>query len=438
MALAWSLAQVQELARDASSAAAGRKLASPSRWRQLGHSERALWGECQGSALYQTRVALADFATSCSCPSRKFPCKHALGLLFLGAQSPTQVPALPEPEWVQSWLESRASAQQKKARAASAKPVDEVAQAKRAEKRHGSILAGLDQLDAWLADLIRQGLSKAKAESFSFWDGQARRLIDAQAPGLASRVRAMGGRVAATEDWSARLLDDLGTLALLSHAYRRLAELDRGLAADVKRSIGITLDQSEVLAHGDVVEDLWHVVSVVVEDDDRLRAQRAWLHGAESGRSALILQFAAGDAGFPEAFVTGTRLRARLAFWPSAAPQRAFVTERLSPPEPAPAAPRGSTIAAALDRFAAAVGRVPWLERDLFVLDSIVPEPGPTTSIIDQAGHVLPLYGQDHELLLALSGGHPVALTAEWDGYGLLPLAAWQGERFWQVARGHG
>ena len=43
-----------------------------------------LWGLCAGSGKnpYQTIVDLSGPAYKCSCPSRKFPCKHALGLLL--------------------------------------------------------------------------------------------------------------------------------------------------------------------------------------------------------------------------------------------------------------------------------------------------------------------------------------------------------------------
>ncbi len=78
---------VQSLAPDAASSAAWRKLSGPSNWQRVGQSARALWGECQGSALYQTLIDLTDFASKCSCPSRKFPCKHALGLLFMTADA---------------------------------------------------------------------------------------------------------------------------------------------------------------------------------------------------------------------------------------------------------------------------------------------------------------------------------------------------------------
>src|SRR6476469_839397 len=104
MALSFSTDQVATLAPDAAALAAGKKLATARVWRDTGHDERALWGECQGSALYQTRVDLTDFSAKCSCPSRKFPCKHALGLMLLFVASPSEVPSAATPEWVASWL----------------------------------------------------------------------------------------------------------------------------------------------------------------------------------------------------------------------------------------------------------------------------------------------------------------------------------------------
>lgn len=49
--------QVTALAPDASAAAAAKQLATPANWRGLGRNADALWGECQGTALYLERVA---------------------------------------------------------------------------------------------------------------------------------------------------------------------------------------------------------------------------------------------------------------------------------------------------------------------------------------------------------------------------------------------
>src|SRR4051812_46243346 len=138
--------QVEALAPDAASAAAGKQLAQPGSWKSLGQSPAAIWGECQGSAGYQTRVALSDLAAKCSCPSRKFPCKHALALLWLAVNEPALLATSAQPEWVTSWLEQRDAAQERKAaraRAGADKPIDLAARTRRAEKRQDNILAGL-------------------------------------------------------------------------------------------------------------------------------------------------------------------------------------------------------------------------------------------------------------------------------------------------------
>src|SRR5260370_16653631 len=95
--------QVAGLAPDAGSLTAGRGLASERRWSGLGQNGRAVWGLCHGSGSkpYQTQADLSGPAFRCSCPSRKFPCKHALGLLLLAATSPAAVPQAPgAPAWV--------------------------------------------------------------------------------------------------------------------------------------------------------------------------------------------------------------------------------------------------------------------------------------------------------------------------------------------------
>jgi hypothetical protein len=387
--------------------------------------------------LYRTLVARADLAAHCSCPSRKSPCKHALGLLLLAADAPERVNESAEPEWVQAWLERRA---QQATRAHSPdKPVDVVAQAKRAQRRHENILSGLDQLDVWLSDVVRQGLARLQHESYDFWDSQARRLVDAQAPGLAGRVRGMAERVGGSDTWPQRILDDLGELALLSHAYRRIEKLEPLLAADVRRRIGMTLDQREVLARGDTLEDEWHVLCDVIDENERVRSQRAWLRGASSKRSALVLQFTPLGTSFEGALVTGTKLQAKLAFWPSAAPQRAMIVERSAAPMPLAAAPKGDDIQTALTGYAELLGRSPWAGGSLIVLSGVLPLPAAGSepyALIDATGLAMPLRGSSHDVLLALSGGHALTVAGEWDGYALSPRTAWSEDRLIPLVHG--
>jgi hypothetical protein len=108
----WSL---HFLAPDAASAKAARGLTGATQWPVRGHNEAAVWGECQGSGAkpYQTQVDLGGPAFRCSCPSRKFPCKHGLALLLMRAENATGFGSGEPPAWVADWLASRVQRAQK-------------------------------------------------------------------------------------------------------------------------------------------------------------------------------------------------------------------------------------------------------------------------------------------------------------------------------------
>src|SRR5574341_2349715 len=121
MISAWTSAQVLTLAPDNASAKAGQALASSHKWTTLGRNERALWGECPGSAKepYQVQIDLSEPAFKGTCPSRKFPCRHALGLFLLFASQPTVLNEQAAPAWVSEWLVKRdQQAQHQQARTA--------------------------------------------------------------------------------------------------------------------------------------------------------------------------------------------------------------------------------------------------------------------------------------------------------------------------------
>ena len=105
----WTASQVTEVAPDASSLAAARKLAVPGPWRETGCSDVLVWGQCQGSGKtpYQVSVDLVGPAYRCACPSRKFPCKHSLALMWMRAEGKVPFEVATTPEWVQDWLRRR-------------------------------------------------------------------------------------------------------------------------------------------------------------------------------------------------------------------------------------------------------------------------------------------------------------------------------------------
>jgi hypothetical protein len=109
--------------------------------------------------------------------------------------------------------------------------------------------------------------------------------------------------------------------------------------------------------------------------------------------------------------------------------------QRSGPPEASGTAPKGESVPEALDRFARLLARNPWVEQSLVVLSEMTPVPGETWMVADADGHALPLRGTSESLLLAVSGGHPITLAGEWDGYALRPMSAWVEGRLLSLVR---
>ncbi len=197
---------------------------------------------------------------------------------------------------------------------------------------------------------------------------------------------------------------------------------------EVRQLIGWSLTQNEVSVRGETVRDDWLLVGQLLEDTDRGKVQRTWLSGARSRRAAMIVQFSMAGKPFAEQFALGSRQEAELTFWPGAYPQRAYMRSRLGEIMPLKdTLPGVDIIGIFLNNVAQALSCQPWLERSLCMLCEVTPicsEEGKVWYVRDREGRALPFVGNDGWLLLALSGGYPVDLSAEWDGECLRPLGA--------------
>src|SRR5262245_20555453 len=439
----WTSEQILALAPDAASAKAGQGLATARKWQKLGADEQTAWGLCQGSGKdpYQTQIDLTEPAFRCSCPSRKFPCKHGLGLFLLLATQPAAFKDTKPPAWVLEWNASRAKrAQQrveKQVRAESGeKTVDAAAQAKRAASRDAKVKTGLQELETWLRDIVRGGLAAVQSQPPKFWERTAARLVDAQAPGAARLVREMAGVPASGEGWEGRLLEQLSRLYLLIEGFKRGAELPEAVQTDVRALIGWTQNQEELLRM-DGMRDRWLVLGQRVEEEDRLRAQRIWLWGERSGRAALILSFAHAQQPLDASFVTGAVIEAELVFFPGAYPLRAIVKQRSGasrPPERISGYPK---ITDAHEAFAGAIAANPWLEKFPMQLLNVTPlrhnhVTGEMWFVRDVEGRALKLAPRFEFgwTMLALSGGREIDIFGEWDGDHPWPLSAFADNRF--------
>ncbi len=436
----WTASQVLELAPDTSSAKAGKGLALRSKWDALGQSERAVWGEIWGSGKrsYQVRVDISEPAFKCSCPSRKFPCKHALGLLIVYAESSDAFETGEPPGWVADWLGQRDAREEKRsARSAKPREVDPEAQTRRAAKREKKVQRGVEELSLWLADLVRLGLGAAQSQPMSYWDGMAARMVDAQASGLARSVRLLGEIASSGEGWQGHMLSAIGRLHLLLEAYGRMESLPEALREDVRANVGWTVPKEELLKL-EATEDTWVVLGQRFQREEKLRVQQTWLWGVATHRRAMVLQFAAGNQGFESSFAVGAEFQGKLCFYPSARPLRAIVVERREDTA-AKQMPGGvASIDDALLEHAQAVGEQPWIEAWPVRLDGVVPtladeDGAPRWGLEDAQGRRLALdvRGPCGWQLLSIGGGRPLEVFGELAGDMLRPLSVTCGERFY-------
>lgn len=436
-----SVDQILALAPDPASAKAGSAQSGMSKWSGIGGHAQALWGLCQGSGKepYRAQIELAGPSFKCTCPSRKFPCKHGLGLYLLYAKDTAAFTDAVAPAWVTDWLQSREERSEKKAAKladaeAALTPEDIAAKAKsqqkRQEKRSGNVEAGLAVLDTWLADLARDGLANLRAKPAKDWEAMAARLVDTQASGLAGRLRRSALLVygSSAAGWELNVARELAQVALLAQACRRLGTLPDALQDDVKSAIGWVVAQEDVLAEPGCT-DLWEVCGNHTQDDERISRRACFLRGQGSGRWAMLLQFSAGAQPLPPPLLPGTWHHGALHFYPSALPMRVVFGDAVAlVAAPAPAPRAASNMTALLDEYAAALSAQPFIEHFPMQLEQVVPvlvtDPAPHFALRASDGATLALDARFRHgwHLHALAGGAPASVFGLWNGYSFLPL----------------
>lgn len=435
MGRSWTTEQAASLAADAAALKTAQGVASPRKWTLLGRDDDFVWGLAQGSGAqpYQVQIDLTEPAFKCSCPSRKFPCKHGLGLLLLFASQPAAISTGAKPDWVAEWMAKRAQKavkQETKAAEAVAAQPDPAAQAKRREKREASVAQGVAFLDGWLRDLVRQGLAAAAPAGYDFWDAPARRLIDAKAPGLARRVRALGS-VAAQAD--ARTVAELGRLYLLVAASQRRAELPPAWQDEIDAQLGWTVEQDELRTRTGVA-GTWFVGAQTAREEDKILTRSTYLFST-AGAQARLHEFSPVSHPTLASLALGRWVKGELVYFPGVANRRALWK---SPPHDAVAGalPCFTRCEEVLAAHAAALAENPLADALPAAVELVPQQQGDRWWLRDAEGAALPVvasFALGWELL-ACAGGQALRLIGLWDGFAFAPLTALVDDGLLQLA----
>ena len=453
-----TLERIEALAPDQASLAAARKLLKAASWPTLAEGDGLIWGECQGSGATPYRVAVneADGGYKCTCPSRKFPCKHTLALMWMRADRSATFSPTPVPEWVKDWLSRRrgpsATAHKLKDESKPKTPPsirlaetteteaipDEKAEQRAAAARErnrvdreAAVLAGLDDLDVWLSDQVQHGMANFVAQAAQTCRTISQRLVDAKASGLAGRLDALPTRLFTLPDpvRPTAAIRELGQIHLISHAYRRAAQLSELVAADARQAVGWSVTREALLGDSDSlrVDANWRVFAVMSEaQPDRLRRVETWLRRVDGTDQApwcaVLIDFVPLAGGTATGgYMVGDQVAAELCFYRSAIPLRAQIatlqtgasqsSESLNlPPE---------TLDVSYAQYEQALATLPWLGAFplAFCSATLHRSGGQLFLHDDQSKLSLPLASSQSDEALPLTSVDRIDGIGLWNGY---------------------
>lgn len=419
--VSWSYERLLQLAPDASSLEQARRLFFAKRWQTLQGNGQYLWGEYETAYGHKSSaiVRLEPPLFRCSCKSPRRPCKHALALVLLFLNR-NEVWTVKEelPEWAVKLLGNHAATG-----ASATKPSSP--DVLKQEKRIQLMDQGVGELDKWLQQLARLGLAQL-ANAPEEWETLAARMVDAKLGSIARRLRICHS-LFEQEDWVEEITAEIGKLYLFVRAWQRKPTLKIDQKRELLQVAGWNLRKERVLQEPGL-QDNWLVLGLITGTEEKLRYRRTWFRGEQTGKYALLLDFAFGNQGFEDHWVTGSVLKGTLAYYPGQPQLRAIFKAYHSSREPYEAAAAYPHLQEVQARYAQALGASPWLLSFPVLIDEVTPIYHPEEEafmLVDSKRAFLKMATNTANWkLLALSGGQPITCFGEYNGESFLPISA--------------
>lgn len=272
-------AYIDSIAPNAGAIKNGRDLVKKNSFPKLCRSEDGtlLFGECKGSGKDPYRCS-ADFVKPespvfrCSCPSRQFPCKHNLGLLYAYAGGkPFDVEVVPEDVAdKRSKIEQRE--EKKKEAAETAAAGGETGTVKRKTnksalvKKMAAQLEGIELLDKLVRQIVQSGFASLDAKTMKMLDDQAKQLGNYYVPGLQSAFRELLLVLESGDDQERMYTEAMDKLTLLHMLVQKSRDYIEGkrqnpegpmdTVSPVEESIGHAWQAAELKEYGLVRSDV--------------------------------------------------------------------------------------------------------------------------------------------------------------------------------------
>lgn len=437
----WTTEQLLSLASDQAMVSAGQSAADPGKWTRFGRTPQGIWGEFtnRDKPPQQTFVSLPNLAPTCSCFSRKFPCRHVLGLTLLYKETPQNFNASAQP----TWLPLPGNQDQE--------TPDEKALRPKYNKQLEKAQAILEAYALWLQDLIHSGLASLPKQPPSFWSSMAQRLRENGLYTLSQELRQLPAAVKMPKartlsplakmnqssrprikkkkndnhaDWPLPTLQKLGRHYLITQGFANYQQLSPAMQADLRFAAGWFSNPDDPPAQ--TLRDQWLVVGGSYQGLQKKILQQSWLWGHQCQRFLLLTRtFPRKDPQF-QPFIIGGTADATLHVLPGAWPFRAQLAQLHTFQKQAFHVAVQTSLQAAQSAFGAALGANPWLDKFPLALGKMEARRLDNRwYLCDGEGCGWPLpaefaYGWH---LAAMQRNEEMALFGEWNGRFFTPLS---------------
>lgn len=246
---------IDSLAPNAAAAQNGRDLVRKGRFKNLraAGGGTLLLGECAGSGKDDYAVS-ADFLNPanpvfrCTCPSRQFPCKHALGLLYAYAGGSPFAPC-DIPEDILDKREKALKREEKKKEAPEDKPTAKKTNTAALTKKIDAQIEGLGILEKIVLEITSSGLGLMNHPRADEYLEQAKQLGDHYLPGAQAALRGFLRLFDGEQAGSAGHLRALCELGRLHALATKGMEYLRKKAENPEANIDTSTEMEELLGN---------------------------------------------------------------------------------------------------------------------------------------------------------------------------------------------
>ena len=330
------------------------------------------------------------------------------------------------------------------------------------EKKRDAFRNALLDTRVWLLDTIAGGIAVADTHPPDFWLRPAARLTDSGAKGASDLLREIATYTQKENDTDKRhtfILTRLADLYLLMRTFERIETLSEDAQAAAMITAGWNVTKKTLLGNPDDpthdpnkyarLADMWQVVGQTqapMPNNEAVKYRRTWLWGVTNQIFTLVLEFNFGDYTFEGTWQVGTQVTDEVIFYPDngyrvlpvpAAEASTMNTTYTTIPATVFFGYENFSIFHALYR--AEIARSPFRRETPCALMRVTPirHEGIPYFLDDNQTMIpiAPLPDGIFTTLLMMSGGHPLAVFGEWNGYALSLFTVFENGTWWDVVK---